>query len=174
MASHGMLLRSASSHSSRTTLRQPKIPVVKLSRDAGRFLCEFILMTSLIEWYRAAQAPPSQPQPPSSHTKSNQWPIPAEAEAYAAANEPAREKIGKVAFLHVPNGIERADVERGVMVAESAIRALAASWEEGWRNPIVYKAHDVVEEPADKEDVPMPVPVPDGGFEEKGTGDRVD
>jgi len=70
----------------------------QLSRDAGRFLCEFILYESLSRRYQEDG-----------------------------------ERVGKVAFLHVPGGYGTEDVERGVRVAEAAIRSLVASWEEGHR-----------------------------------------
>lgn len=85
-------------------------------------------------------------------------------------NDSAREKIGKVAFLHVPNGVEAADVSRGVMVAESAIRAIVASWEAGYRNPLVYAplSDAAIDPVAEKQK-----PVVEAGFETKGTGDAM-
>jgi hypothetical protein len=88
--------------------------VVRLSRDAGRFLCEFSLMASLgkrwLEGRTDGQADDEEP--------------------------PARDsREGKVAFLHVPGGHTAEDVSRGVRVAEAAIRSLVASWGEGRRRP---------------------------------------
>ena len=45
----------------------------------------------------------------------------------------AHERVGKVAFLHVPGWTGVEDINRGVMVAEEAIRALVGSWEDGQR-----------------------------------------
>ncbi|KAK5102590.1 hypothetical protein LTR70_000448 [Exophiala xenobiotica] len=142
----------------------PKKAVVKLSRDAGRFLCEFILMCTLVQLYLEATTPSPPP--------SNDHPL---------------EKLGKVAFLHVPNGTESADVQRGRMVAESAIRSLVASWEGGYRNPIVYTAASAVvgEDRAKVKGVAVGGGVgaaaeADGdgdgdgnGFEGRGTGDAI-
>lgn len=79
--------------------------VVRLSRDAGKFLCEFILYTSLA--YRTVDA--------------------------RRGDEAALEKTGKAAFLHVPGGIDEDSILRGRNVAEAAIRAFVGSWEEGFR-----------------------------------------
>lgn len=135
-----------------TTLRQSTTPkpsskvarrsVVKLSRDAGRFLCEFILMCSLIYRYKQHQ--------------------------YTPITSDSDSKLGKVAFLHVPNGTEPADVARGAMIAESAIRSFVASWEAGWRNVEVYE-DDGVQEGG----LGAGMGVEEGGFEEKGTGDEI-
>ena len=113
-------------------------PVVKLSRDAGRFTCEYILMSSLAHRWK----------------ESNDQ----QTRAVIGHDSPA-ERIGKVAFLHVPNGISTSDVRKGVLVAEAAIRSLVASWEDGWRNPAVYAdAH---------------VGTDSFGFESRGTGDSL-
>lgn len=137
----------------RRTAPRPRKPVVKLSRDAGRFLCEFILMCSLIYRWKEAQSQ-SQSQDQASSTQS---------------------KLGKVAFLHVPNGTEAVDVARGVLVAESAIRAVVGSWEAGWRNGRVY---EVVEGGKGEvgevqRGVGAGVGVGEGAFEDKGTGDEI-
>jgi pyroglutamyl-peptidase len=79
--------------------------VVRLSRDAGRFLCEFILYTSLA--YRIVDA--------------------------KSGDEKAQERKGKAAFLHVPGGTDEASIARGRNIAEAAIRAIVGSWEEGLR-----------------------------------------
>lgn len=169
MASHGMLLRPdlnlnldlnlgsymPSPSSTRTTASTRKPVVVKLSRDAGRFLCEFILMCSLVQRWLDATAP--APMSP--------------------ADEVPREALGKVAFLHVPNGTEQTDVQRGRMVAESAIRSLVASWEGGYRNPIVYSADAAAAAGVGDESLRVKrgaVGVSTegaAGFEERGTGD---
>lgn len=83
--------------------------VVRLSRDAGRFLCEFILYSSLA--YRAFDA--------------------------RTGDEKAQERKGKAAFLHVPGGIDEESIARGHRVAEAAIRAFVGSWEEGFRRESV-------------------------------------
>jgi pyroglutamyl-peptidase len=82
--------------------------VVKLSRDAGRFLCEFILYTSLA--YRLIDAKMDDAK--------------------------AQERKGKAAFLHVPGGTDEASIARGRNIAEAAIRAVVGSWEEGFRRPM--------------------------------------
>ncbi|KIW15502.1 hypothetical protein PV08_05548 [Exophiala spinifera] len=93
-----------------------KRSVVKLSRDAGRFLCEFALFSSLsYRWLEARKE---------------------EQEEKNAQNEDkvqGQERLGKVAFLHVPGWTGVEDVNRGVMVAEEAIKALVGSWEDGLR-----------------------------------------
>lgn len=85
--------------------------VVRLSRDAGRFLCEFALMQSLSR--RSVEARKEQ------------------KDASGSSARDSRE--GKVAFLHVPGGHTADDIARGVRIAESAIRSLVGSWEEGRR-----------------------------------------
>ena len=85
--------------------------VVRLSRDAGRFLCEFALMESL----------------------SRRWLQARDEEKDSSQQSASDSREGKVAFLHVPGGYGVDDIFRGVRVAESAIRSLVASWEEGRR-----------------------------------------
>jgi pyrrolidone-carboxylate peptidase len=85
--------------------------VVRLSRDAGRFLCEFALMQSL----------------------SRRWVEARKEEQRLGEDLGASSREGKVAFLHVPGGHAADDVVRGVRVAESAIRSLVGSWEAGRR-----------------------------------------
>ena len=87
--------------------------VVRLSRDAGRFLCEFILYTSLA--LKAKEA--------------------------LTGDARQREREGKAAFLHVPGGVDDESIARGRKVAEAAIRALVGSWEEGFRRPVVPGKH---------------------------------
>lgn len=144
---------------SRAELNRKKA-VVKLSRDAGRFLCEFSLFESLSRrWldamhYKrpAADAPPHSPISKSSTTQpqrnSPSHEIPPSsssrpASPASASNEHEHEtnhrrdlaldRLGKVAFLHVPGltGVE--DINLGAMIAEEVIRALVGSWEDGFR-----------------------------------------
>lgn len=82
--------------------------VVRLSRDAGKFLCEFILYNSLA--HRAMELPHGDIE--------------------------LERRNGKAAFLHVPGGIDEAAIARGRHVAEAAIRALVGSWEEGLRRQV--------------------------------------
>ena len=85
--------------------------VVRLSRDAGRYLCEFSLMSSLSRrWLEARKD---------------------EKDGNEAPAVDSRE--GKVAFLHVPGGHTVDDVSRGVRIVESAIRSFVGSWEKGRR-----------------------------------------
>ena len=103
--------------------------VVKLSADAGRFLCEYALYESLSRrWLDAhkereeeAKGRQTRSSEPSAHSVSH------------STGEPAQERLGRVAFLHVPGWTGVEDINRGVMVAEEAIRALVASWEDGYR-----------------------------------------
>jgi pyrrolidone-carboxylate peptidase len=80
--------------------------LVRLSTDAGKFFCEFILFESL--GFRLLE------------------------DMKKSRDRQAR-KGGKVAFLHVPGATDRQAVERGVRMAEGAIRAVVGSWEEGKR-----------------------------------------
>lgn len=132
---------STSDTSQSTPTSTPRKSIVKLSRDAGRFLCEFILMCSLIQRYKQHQR------------------VPVSSDAHS--------KLGKVAFLHVPNGTDRADVARGLMVAESAVRAVVGSWEGGWRNGEVYDGQGIGDGGLGGGGVD------NAGFEERGTGDEV-
>jgi len=185
MASHGMLLRPASYSSAMPmagTSRRPqtqKKAVVKLSRDAGRFLCEFILMCSLVQRYLEAtsssssssNSTPAAATAPAPSQPDNDGPAPPGLDSHSQA----REKLGKVAFLHVPNGIDKTDVALGRMVAESAIRSLVASWEAGYRNPIVYRAVDsgAAVESGKEVGAEGVGAVAGRGFEDRGTGDAV-
>jgi pyrrolidone-carboxylate peptidase len=83
--------------------------VVRLSRDAGKFLCEFILYNSLAQ--RTMEAP--------------------------IGDMSMQRRNGKAAFLHVPGGIDEVAIARGRNIAEAAIRALVGSWEEGFRRQAV-------------------------------------
>lgn len=78
---------------------------VRLSTDAGHFLCDFTIFESLSRRWLAARRDPR-----------------------------AGERVGKVAFLHVPGDTTGAGVARGIRVTEAAIRALVGSWENGARN----------------------------------------
>lgn len=117
--------------------------VVKLSRDAGRFLCEFALFESLsCRWIDAMRykRPAADAALPRSPTASS----PPTSEEAQDSNEHANrhhhrrrdlafDRLGKVAFLHVPGWTGVEDVKRGAMVAEEAILALVGSWEDGYR-----------------------------------------
>ena len=89
--------------------RKRQISKCQLSNDAGRFLCEFTLFESLAQ----------------------RW---LEVEEGDGDKDVARDRLGKVAFLHVPGGYDEEAVQRGARVAEAAIRSLVASWEEGRRH----------------------------------------
>ncbi len=103
--------------------------VVKLSADAGRFLCEYALFESLSRrWLDAhregeEEAKTKQAAPPASSADS----------ASHSRGESAQDRLGRVAFLHVPGWTGVEDINRGVLVAEEAIRALVGSWEDGNR-----------------------------------------
>ncbi|KIX06503.1 uncharacterized protein Z518_04479 [Rhinocladiella mackenziei CBS 650.93] len=123
--------------------------VVKLSRDAGRFLCEYALFESLSRRWLDAQRcrrPPSesgslpdhqQQQQPGllSPTTSSSSPAPHSRSGSPTLIDPdlAAERVGKVAFLHVPGWTCVEDINRGVVIAEEAIRALVGSWQDGRR-----------------------------------------
>lgn len=82
-------------------------PGVRLSPDAGRFLCDFIYYESLsVRWKEAAKG-------------------------IVDANGESRE--GKACFFHVPGDTDPLSVETGARVAEAAIRSIVGSWEEGRR-----------------------------------------
>lgn len=121
-------------------------PDVRLSSDAGRFLCDFIFYESLsLRWKEDRERQELQPQP--GHDEDQQplpslplTPSPAlESLAPNSENPRARShandnsKLGKVAFLHVPGDTDALAIERGVRVTIAAIRALVSSWEEGYR-----------------------------------------
>ncbi|KIW72748.1 hypothetical protein PV04_00923 [Phialophora macrospora] len=111
--------------------------VVKLSADAGRFLCEYALFESLSRRWVDARAAEDHNRDPAlaaaaaaaATSTSDSSPSPTSA----AQRETALERLGKVAFLHVPGWTGVEDINRGVMVAEEAIRALVGSWEDGYR-----------------------------------------
>ncbi|KEF58443.1 uncharacterized protein A1O9_06369 [Exophiala aquamarina CBS 119918] len=133
--------------------------VVKLSRDAGRFLCEFALFESLsCRWADAMRyqrpvttdaAPPQSPTssaPPTESGGTAPSSVASEEEAQDSSERTtphhhhrrrrrdlALDRLGKVAFLHVPGWTGVEDVKRGAMIAEEAILALVASWEDGYR-----------------------------------------
>lgn len=133
--------------STSTPSRPPRKSIVKLSRDAGRFLCEFILMCSLTHRYKQHQ--------------------------YVPIASDSDSKLGKVAFLHVPNGTEPADVARGAMIAESAIRSVVGSWEAGWRNVAVFEDEEGEAATTGGAAAGAGAGVGEGGFEDKGTGDEI-
>jgi hypothetical protein len=103
-----------------------KKAVVKLSRDAGRFLCEYALYESLSRrWVEAQKVAEEGGQGQDSNQSSlHPWP---------QKTGLASERSGKVAFLHVPGWTGVEDINRGVMIAEEAVRALVGSWEDGFR-----------------------------------------
>ncbi len=118
-------------------------PDVRLSSDAGRFLCDFIFYESLsLRWKedRDRQEPQhddsQQPLPSIPLTASpaleNRTPnpnnLPPPRRSYDHDS-----RLGKVAFLHVPGDTDALAIERGVRVTIAAIRALVSSWEEGYR-----------------------------------------
>jgi pyrrolidone-carboxylate peptidase len=116
--------------------------VVKLSADAGRFLCEYALFESLSRRWVDARAAEDKERDPavaaaaaaaavSAVSASGSPPSPLTSSP--VQREIARERLGKVAFLHVPGWTGVEDINRGVMVAEEAIRALVGSWEDGYR-----------------------------------------
>ncbi len=117
-------------------------PDVRLSSDAGRFLCDFIFYESLsLRWKedRARQEPQQdksqQPLPSipltASRALENQIPSPNNPPPPRSYDHDSR--LGKVAFLHVPGDTDGLAIERGVRVTIAAIRALVSSWEEGYR-----------------------------------------
>jgi len=73
-------------------------PRVKMSMDAGRFLCDFIFYESL----------------------STRW-------------KEQGDRVGKACFFHVPGETDDRNLQKGVRVAEAAIRSVVGSWEEGYR-----------------------------------------
>ncbi|OAL22953.1 hypothetical protein AYO22_06861 [Fonsecaea multimorphosa] len=122
--------------------------VVKLSCDAGRFLCEYALFESLSRrWLDAQrhwdgdndadkgdqQATADHKQTESSAFSSTSPEVNASSSSPRSDSDVALERVGKVAFLHVPGWTGLEDINRGVMVAEEAIRALVGSWEDGYR-----------------------------------------
>jgi hypothetical protein len=167
---------------SRAELNRKKA-VVKLSRDAGRFLCEYALFESLSRrWldamhYKrpAASAPPQSPisksattQPQSnspSHVKPSSSPSAATGEeprGPAASDDHEHEthhrrdlaldRLGKVAFLHVPGFTGVEDINLGAMIAEEAIRSLVGSWEDGFRRDRKAKISLQLSAPSLKDD----------------------
>ena len=115
-------------------------PDVRLSSDAGRFVCDFLYYESLsLRWKEererlALLASASASPPPRS---SDQYIIPTASDSPQTSQlpplDPSTSKLGKVAFLHVPGDTDAAAIERGVRVTVAAIRALVASWEAGLR-----------------------------------------
>ena len=126
--------------------------VVKLSRDAGRFLCEYALFESLsLRWidamrYEGSLQDPqrkietlstSSSMPPSASTAATTMSTDGnkddETDVSHHKRRLALERLGKVAFLHVPGWTGVEDINRGAMIAEEVIRALVGSWEDGYR-----------------------------------------
>ena len=83
------------------------LPDVRLSHDAGRFLCEFIYYESLSVRFQQTRA------------------------GLLDAHGNSRE--GKVCFLHVPGETDEQNLATGAQIAEAAIRSVVGSWEEGMR-----------------------------------------
>ncbi|EXJ65679.1 uncharacterized protein A1O5_11206 [Cladophialophora psammophila CBS 110553] len=121
--------------------------VVKLSCDAGRFLCEYALFESLSRrWLESQrrtdgddnggnQKAAQQKEVESSLSGSPDLNTSASSNSSASQSQTdhAPDRLGKVAFLHVPGWTGVEDINRGVMVAEEVIRALVGSWEDGYR-----------------------------------------
>lgn len=80
---------------------------VRLSVDAGRFLCDFIYYESLSVRWKETNA--------------------------GVVDADGRSREGKVCFLHVPGDTDPASLVRGTRVAEAAIRSIVGSWEDGMR-----------------------------------------
>ncbi|EHY54625.1 hypothetical protein ABEF92_002458 [Exophiala dermatitidis] len=176
-----------------------KKSAVKLSRDAGRFLCEYLLFESLsLRWIdahrhmhphlhllqsqpRAEQHPQVEEHSVQHHSEAGTSWRPQQHEGHVeqhasqsslSGSSPltnnhsdqqnetergqeaqdleeqhkkqrlAHDRLGKVAFLHVPGWTSVEDINRGKLVAEEAIRALVASWEEGFRRPLGWGGPD--------------------------------
>jgi hypothetical protein len=108
-----------------------KKAVVKLSTDAGRFLCEYALFESLSRrWVDVRTAGNEYSQDERKGVGSSES---LDSSVSSSKTDLAHERLGKVAFLHVPGWTGVEDINRGVMVAEEAIRALVGSWEDGYR-----------------------------------------
>ncbi|OQV07224.1 hypothetical protein CLAIMM_11687 [Cladophialophora immunda] len=124
--------------------------IVKLSCDAGRFLCEYALFESLSRRWLEGQrrkegdddvargdrqaADQKQADSTSSSASPEVDASPSSGSgSFRSDSDLAPERVGKVAFLHVPGWTGVEDINRGVMVAEEAIRALVGSWEDGYR-----------------------------------------
>ncbi|KAK5046671.1 hypothetical protein LTR84_007432 [Exophiala bonariae] len=112
--------------------------VVKLSRDAGRFLCEYAFFESLSRrWIDAMRYNTPDDGKASPTSSAAETVIPDSANSAGDSSNHKRalalERLGKVAFLHVPGRTGVDDINLGVMIAEEAIRALVGSWEDGYR-----------------------------------------
>ncbi|KAF7504963.1 hypothetical protein GJ744_001544 [Endocarpon pusillum] len=133
------------------SVKQGPPPDVRLSGDAGRFLCDFIFYESLsLRWKEDREGQELQSQGPL-HDEVQQPLLPSlpltRSPALESLTPPSSEisrvrshaddddnsKLGKVAFLHVPGDTDALAIERGVRVTIAAIRALVSSWEEGYR-----------------------------------------
>ncbi|RVX71826.1 hypothetical protein B0A52_04225 [Exophiala mesophila] len=128
-----------------------KRSVVKLSRDAGRFICEFALFESLSRrWLddarhhrRGPSGEVEQSKPDTKNEANNTTDDTSSTSSRSSSSSPehdlghrkrlAHERLGKVAFLHVPGWTGVEDIARGTIVAQEAIRALVTSWEDGYR-----------------------------------------
>lgn len=124
--------------STRRAEEHKKKATVRLSSDAGRFLCEYALFESLsLRWLDTQRHERGLSSSHPDSTAQAQEGALQSSSSSSSANPPdeqvAAERLGKVAFLHVPGWTTVEDVSRGVMIAEQAIRALVASWEGGLR-----------------------------------------
>jgi pyrrolidone-carboxylate peptidase len=108
--------------------RKEPIPDVRLSNDAGRFLCDFVFYQSLSWRWKEVHRPALLPPPPPSASLDSS---PVDSDCSKRKSSSSRE--GKVAFLHVPGDIDEAAIDRGVRITEAAIRAIVSSWEQGYR-----------------------------------------
>ena len=106
---------------------------VKLSADAGRFLCEYALFESLSRRWLDARTVRSAGTVPSSTASLSESAAGNSNTCPNSTQDLDHGRLGKVAFLHVPGWTGVEDINRGVMVAEEAIRALVGSWEDGYR-----------------------------------------
>ena len=125
-----------------------EIPDVRLSNDAGRFLCDFVLYESLSGRWKEVHHQRQQ-RPPSSGLEADldgeQSEPETETEIETTGSNDDSSKEGKVAFLHVPGDTDQAAIDRGARVTVAAIRALVSSWEEGFRRDgrvVVQSSHD--------------------------------
>ena len=94
----------ATLHTNPPPLLETPAPTLSLSKDAGRYLCEFIYYTGLWEHYK--REPPPE----------------------ATRKQLLRKR--PVLFLHVPGGAAAADIALGARVAEGLIAAVVGRWEE--------------------------------------------
>lgn len=119
--------------------KETQIPDVRLSSDAGRFLCDFIFYESLSLRWKEGRERQRQRQTRSSPLEipipdaDPPTPTPTPTTDPTPRHDNHTSQEGKVAFLHVPGDTDAAAIDRGVRVTIAAIRALVESWEEGFR-----------------------------------------